>query len=147
MTRAAANASDDTRLSALTVGGQSVDVSDFTSGASIDYITGVPNGVNSITINANPNHSGAIVVIKKGATPGDTATVVGGAVDADGTVDLNVATEAAPTNTIAIEVTAENATVGYYFLQITRAAADASSDAKLSGLTITDGAGTLSPGL
>ena len=135
VTRAAANASNDARLSALMVGGQSVSVSGFVSNAIADYTTGVPNGVNSITIDATPNHSGAIVVIKSGAALG---TVASGTVDADGTVDLNVTATAEDPNTIGIEVTAEDGeTVGYYYLQITRAAASASSDAKLDGLTLT----------
>ena len=145
VTRAAANASDDARLSALMVGGQPVDVSDFTGDDAIaDHTAGVPNGVNSITIDATPNHSGAIVVIKTGVTLSDTAANVAGTVDADGTVGLNVATTDNATNDIAIEVTAEDgSTVAYYFLQITRAAAGASRDAKLSALAIN--AGTLSP--
>ena len=145
VTRAATNASDDARLSALTVGGKSVSVSGFTNDNTADYTTGVANTVDSITIDATANHSGAIVVIKSGASLGTNAQEVGGTVDADGTVDLNIRTDSIPTNTIAIEVTAENgSTVAYYFLQITRAAAGSSSDAKLSNLAI--GAGTLSPG-
>ena len=139
VTRAAANASDDARLSALMVGGQPVSVSGFTSGAVV-HTTGVPNGVNSITIEATPNHSGAIVVIKSGASVGP---VLQGTVDADGTVDLAVTATGATANTIGIEVTAEDGSaVGYYFLQVTRAAADASSDAKLDGLSINAGTET-----
>ena len=131
--RAAGNASNDTSLSSLTVGGESVDVSSLTSGAVI-HTAGVPNGVNSITVEANPNHSGAMVVIKSGATVGTAAS---GTADADGTVALNVTTDPTAPNVIGIEVTAEDgATVGYYFLQITRASASASNNAKLSALAM-----------
>ena len=73
VTKAAANASDDAKLSALMVGGESVSVSGFTSdtGANAaDYTTGVANGVSSIAISATPNHSGAMVTIQTG---GDAA--------------------------------------------------------------------------
>ena len=88
-----------------------MDVSDFTSDAMPDHTAGVANGVNSITISATPNHSGAIVVIKTGAmlaNPDDNADMIGGTVDADGTVGLNVPTVGNPNNIIAVEVTAEN---------------------------------------
>ena len=136
VTFAAANASDDTKLSALMVGGESVDVSDFiannTGDDVVDYSTGVANGVNSIAISATPNHSGATVAIKTGVTIGADPV---GTVDADGMVDLVIGEDGV--NNILIEVTAENGiTVSDYFLVITRALANASSNAKLESLTL-----------
>ena len=71
VTRAAANASDDARLSALMVGGESVSVSPALmvrrrGPVAEDYMTGVANGVSSIAISATPNHSGAMVAIETG---------------------------------------------------------------------------------
>ena len=140
VTRAAANASDDAKLSALTVGGESVSVSDFSSdtGAdSVDYMAGVANGVNSIAINATPNHSGATVAVETG---GEFDTLdEDWVVDADGVVGLMVGA-----NNILIEVTAENGSKGNYFLLITRALANAANDAKLDNLTLSGI--TFSPG-
>ena len=142
VTRAAANASDDAKLSTLTVGGKSVSVSGFDGSdnngdEAVDYMTGVANGVSSIAISATPNHSGAMVVVKTGVTITETP---GGTVDADGMVDLSIGP-----NNILIEVTAEDGdTVSNYFLVITRAAASASGNADLTDLEIGDG--TLSPG-
>ena len=140
VTRAASTAGDDSRLSTLMVGGESVSVSGFDgSDTTADYSTGVANGVNSMAISATPSHSGAIVAIQTGGGALDPADT-GWTVDADGMVDLTIGA-----NNILIEVTAENgSTVSNYFLVITRAEVGASSDAKLSALTIN--AGTLSPG-
>ena len=138
VTRAAANASDDTKLSVLMVGGESVDMCLTGKGganhrprrrnsqAVRTIRTGVANGVSSIAISATPNHSGAIVNIFSAAGVADDATLklmmVGTPVDADGMVDLSVGR-----NIVRIEVTAENgSTVRNYFLVITRAAASAS---------------------
>ena len=143
VTRAAANASDDAKLSTLMVGGESVSVSGFNGGDTIaDHMDGVANGVSSIAISATPNHSGAMVVIQTGseqlvaASPTDDWTV-----DADGMVDLVIGD-----NNILIEVTAEDGeadNVQNYFLVITRASSGASDNADLTALTI--GTGTLSP--
>ena len=146
LTKAAANASDDAKLSALMVGGESVSVSDkgtlrsntTTRPEVEDYTTGVANGVSSIAISATPNHSGAKVAIETGGSGlgPEAGTWV---VDADGMIDLSI-----NTNNVRIEVTAENGVaVRHYFLAITRAAASASNDAKLSGLTLSGV--TLSP--
>ena len=148
VTQAAANASDDARLSALMVGGKSVPVSFFTladdavEGTPLPfYMTGVANGVSSIAIIATPNHSGAMVAIETGASE---ATVVGGTagwtVDADGVVDLVIA----DLNYIRIEVTPENGSAATnYFLVINRVAAGLSGNAKLTNLTLTSA--TMSP--
>ena len=140
VTKAAANASDDAKLSALMVGGESVSVSGFVGVASdavadpANYLTGVANGVSSIAISATPNHSGAMVAIETGGAV-LMANAANWTVDADGIVDLVIGTDG--TNNILIEVTAEDGfTVRNYFLVITRASAGASSDAKLYGLTL-----------
>ena len=143
VTRAAANASDDAKLSALTVGGESVSVSDFSSSegttdaAARDHSDGVANDVSSIAISATPNHSGATVAVETG---GDFDNLdQGWVVDADGVVGLIVGP-----NNILIEVTAENGSKGNYFLVITRALASAANDAKLDTLTLSGI--TFSPG-
>ena len=144
VTRAATNASDDARLSALMVNGQPVDVSGFVGVASdssdgaADYAAGFPNAVSSIAISATPNHPGAMVVIETGGALADLSTLW--TVDADGMVDLVIRTvgnDVTGVNNILIEVTAEDgATVNNYFVVITRALASASSDAKLTDLTL-----------
>ena len=106
------------------------------SDAAADYRTGVGNGVNSIAITATQNHSGATVDIFSAAgTETDEAIAhdVGAHVGTDGMVDLPVGR-----NVVRIQVTAENGVaVRNYFLVITRASAGASSNAKLSDLTLT----------
>ena len=144
VTRAAANASDDAKLSALTVGGESVSVSGFSSSeegtdaaAALDHSAGVANGVSSIAISATPNHSGATVAVETGGAFGNLDVEWG--VDADGVIGLRVGP-----NNILIEVTAENGSKGNYFLVITRAFASAANDAKLDNLTLSGI--TFSPG-
>ena len=159
VTRAAANASDDAKLSALMVGDKSVSVSGKGTLASdaaptaADYMTGVANSVSSIVVSATPNHSNATVSIFSAA--GDTAIshTIGTPVGADGMVGLSI-----ERNIVRIQVTAENgSSVRNYFVEINRAAAGASSNADLAGLTVvgsnaggtTDGvtaSPTLSPG-
>ena len=152
VTRAAANASDDARLSALMADGTSVNVSDkgtltaqpdgtpIAAPTTADYTTGVSNGVSSIMISATPNHSGAIVnVVSAGSDA--TFSHTGGDVVADGMVDLVIGR-----NNVRVEVTAEDgSTKRNYFLVINRADSNASSDAKLSGLAPTYGLITGSP--
>ena len=151
VTRAATNASDDTRLSALMVGSESVDTSAAGKGgafsaptaedAAVNHTTGVPNGVSSIAISATPNHSGAIVNIFAAAVAADAAVAhdTGTPVGTDGMAKLSVGR-----NIVRIQVTAENAShVRNYFVDITRAAANASGDAKLDELTLSSV--TLSP--
>ena len=105
--------------------------------------------MNSIQITATPTHAGAMAVIRTvaaaGAAPTD-AEVTAGAIDADGNIPLVIGYG----NFIAVQVMAEDglaASTNTYMLQVNRAPAGASSDAKLSetpvGLTIT--AGTLMP--
>ena len=149
VTRAAGNASNDARLSTLTVGGDSVSVSDKgtistdtapASDAAADYRTGVGNGVNSIAITATQNHSGATVDIFSAAgTETDEAIAhdVGAHVGTDGMVDLSVGR-----NVVRIQVTAEDGVaVRNYFLVITRALAGASSNANLTTFTVAGSGG------
>ena len=141
VTQAAANASDDAGLSALMVGSESVSnasrkgtLSADTAPTTPDHSTGVANGVNSIAISATPNHSGAVVSIFSVA--GNTndqpiAHAAGTPVGADGMVSLSIGR-----NLARIQVTAENgSTVRNYFVEITRASAGASGDAKLAATT------------
>ena len=129
VTQAAANTSDDARLSALMVGSESVSnasrkgtLSADTAPTTPDHSTGVANGVNSIAISATPNHSGAVVSIFSVA--GNTndqpiAHAAGTPVGADGMVSLSIGR-----NLARIQVTAENgSTVRNYFVEITRASA------------------------
>ena len=82
VTRAAANASDDAKLSALMVGSESVPVSGKGTLSTVDaptdpdYSTGVANDVSSIAISATPNHSGAIANIV--SAPAGTLSHTGG---------------------------------------------------------------------
>ena len=143
VTRAAANASDDARLSALMVGGETVllPLPEFDSGTpTTTYVTGVPNAVNTIQVAATARHTGATVVIRTAAAAEDADE---GTIDADGAIPLVVGY----TNFIAIQVIAEDGTTAsnkIYMLQVNRAPASASSDAKLSALEINQG--VLSPG-
>ena len=146
VTRAAANASDDARLSTLMVGGETVslplpefDSSSATTTATTTYVTGVPNAVNTIQIAATARHTGATVVIRTAAAAEDADE---GTIDADGAIPLVVGY----TNFIAIQVIAEDGTTAsnkIYMLQVNRAPARASGDAKLFALTIAPG--VLSP--
>ena len=143
VTRAAANASDDARLSTLMVGGETVPLPlpefDPTSATTTTYVSGVPNAVNTIQVAATAMHTGATVVIRTAAT---AAGAVEGTIDADGAMPLIVGYE----NFIAIQVIAEDGTTDSnktYMLQVNRAPAGASSDAKLSALEIDQG--VLSP--
>ena len=143
VTRAAQNASDDASLSSLTVGTEVVSLPlpefDSNSASTTTYVTGVPNTVNSTQITATPKHSGATAVIRTATSAADAVT---GTIDADGAIPLIVGY----TNFIAIEVKAEDgkdASSKTYMLQVNRAPASASDDAKLSALTIPPG--TLTP--
>ena len=144
VTRAAENASDDARLSSLTVGGKTVPASniELSDGGdeNVDYITKVSNATSSVQVRANTRHSGAKVVIRTGASASES---VAGDIDADGNIPLSVGTKF-----IAVQVTAEDrksASRKNYILSVTRVAQNASSVATLSGLTITNPSVTLSP--
>ena len=109
--------STDATLSGLTL--SSVDIGTFAS-ATTSYSASVANSVSEITVTPTVNDSGASYVIK-----------LGGATDADGTVALAVGS-----NTITVEVTAEDGTSkSTYTVTVTRADPP-STDATLSGLTL-----------
>ena len=111
-------ASTDATLSGLTL--SDINFGTFSSGAEL-YTASVAYGVSQTTVTPTVNHSGASFVIK-----------LGGATDADGAVSLAVGS-----NVITVEVTAEDGnTTKTYTITVTRAGA--STDAKLSGLTMSD---------
>ena len=112
------------------------------------YVGGVPNAVNSIQIAATPTHAGAMAVIKTVAAAGATPTAeeaAAGMIDADGDIPLVIGYG----NFIAVQVMAEDglaASNRIYMLQVNRAPAGASSDAKLIATTGLDlSTGTLMP--
>ena len=111
-------ASTDATLSGLTL--SDANFGAFSSSTQ-SYTASVAYGVSQTTVTPTVNHSAARHVIK-----------LGGVTDADGTVALAVGS-----NVITVEVTAEDgSTTKTYTITVTRAAA--STDAKLSGLTLSD---------
>ena len=109
--------STDATLSGLTLSG--VDFGKFAS-ATTSYAVSVANSVSETTVTPTVNDSGASYVIK-----------LGGVTDADGTVALAVGS-----NTITVEVTAEDDTTKKtYTVTVTRAEPP-STDATLSALTL-----------
>ena len=131
VTRATETGSDDTSLSALMVGGESVSVAGFNGADQVaDYTTNVPTTVRRILITATPTDSAAVVVIRTGA---DAAASVTGDIDPDGRVDLTPGTPLF----IAVQVTAaDGSTTSNYILSVTRAIATASDNANLTALSI-----------
>ena len=116
VTRAAPPSTDAT-LSALSLSG--VDFGTFAP-ATTSYTAEVANSVSQTTVTPTPNHAGASYVIK-----------LGGATDADGVIALGVGS-----NVITVEVTAQDGqTTRTYTVTVTRAA-ELSSDATLSDLTL-----------
>ena len=150
--RARANASDDARLSSLSLSdgmlmpsfdaGNLADGADGTAAATAGtatasahaYTARVPNSVESLTVTAAAMSSGAMVKI----TSDQDSSV------SEGEVDLVVGA-----NVIAIEVTAENRTTQkFYQITVTRVAAAASSNAALSDLSLaTEAADDTDPSL
>ena len=115
-------ASTDATLKGLTLSG--IDFGTFASGTE-SYTVDVTNSPTETTVTPTANHSGASYVIR-----------IGGVEDDDGTVSL-----AAGSNVITIEVTAEDGqTTKTYTVTVTRLVTSeanvASSDATLSGLTL-----------
>ena len=137
VTRAAA--STDAKLSALTVNDGTSDLTlspAFASGT-FTYAANARNGVTSVTLAATPNHTGGSVT---GVTLGGTAIA-----DTDFTNGITVPSLVEGDNVIVVTVTAEDTSTQAYTVTVTRAAA--STDAKLSALTVNDGTSdlTLSP--
>ena len=115
VTRAAA-LSTDASLSALSLSEVTLDTA--FDAATLSYTASVANSVSSTTVTAATNNVGASSVVKLDGTLND-----------DATVDLVVGT-----NTVTVEVTAEDTTTMLtYTVVVTRAA---SSDASLSALTV-----------
>ena len=113
----AAPPSADATLSVLTLSG--VDFGTFAAGTT-SYTAEVANSVSQTTVTPTVNHSGASYVIK-----------LDGASDADGVVALGVGS-----NVITVEVTAQDGqATRNYTVTVTRAA-ELSSDATLSDLTL-----------
>ena len=116
VTRAAPPSTDAT-LSALTL--SDIDFGTFAPGTT-SYTAEVANSVSQTTVSPTVNHSGASYVIK-----------LDGASDADGVIALGVGS-----NVITVEVTAQDGqTTRTYTVTVTRAA-EPSSDATLSSLTL-----------
>ena len=153
LTRASATASADANLSSLSLRGVTLSP-EFDSGKT-SYSDRVPNSVNLTTVTASAADSGAVVAIKStttivGADGGFTQMELAAAFLADTNAnddpDSNNVVEltdlSARMTYILVKVTAENGvTAKYYIVEVTRAAANASSDAKLSatdsGLVVT----------
>ena len=111
-------ASTDATLSNLAL--SNVDFGAFAS-STTGYIASVANEVDQTTVTATANDDGATYEIK-----------LGGVADADRVIPLAVGS-----NVITIEVTAEDGnTVKTYTVTVTRAEAPLSTDATLSGLTL-----------
>ena len=122
VTRAASSTpeqlSSDAKLSALTLSG--IDFGTFDS-TTTSYTARVANSVTETTVIPTVNHSGASYAIK-----------LGGVMDADGVVSLNMGN-----NVITVDVTAEDGnTAQTYTITVTRAAPP-STDATLSSLSMT----------
>ena len=116
--------SGDATLSELTLSG--VDFGTFSSD-SISYTVEVANSVSQTTVTPTVNHSGASYVVK-----------LGGVEDDDRVISL-----AEGANVITVEVTAEDGDITKtYTVTVTRLVSsistEASSDATLSGLTLSD---------
>ena len=116
--------SGDATLSGLTLSG--VDFGTFSSD-SISYTVEVANSVSQTTVTPTVNHSGASYVVK-----------LGGVEDDDRVISL-----AEGANVITVEVTAEDGDITKtYTVTVTRLVSsistEASSDATLSGLTLSD---------
>ena len=119
VTRAAPPASSDASLSGLALSG--VTLSPDFAAATTAYTASVYNSVTSTTVTAAANDDGASYTVK-----------LDGAANSDGVIPLAVGS-----NVITVEVTAEDGeTAKTYTVTVTRAAPPLSTDATLSGLTL-----------
>ena len=117
VTRASPPVSNDATLSGLTLSGITLAFDPATT----TYAAEVGNDVTETTVTPTTNHDGATYAVR-----------LDGADDADGTVDLSVGE-----NVVTIEVTAEDGQANKtYTVTVTRAAPPLSTDATLSGLTL-----------
>ena len=129
VTRAAPVLSADATLSDLTLSGIDFEATDpaFIPPGFDDtvtsYVGSVANSVTQTTVTATTRHSSATYAVK-----------LGGVTDADGTVSLAVGS-----NVITVEVTAEDGeTTRTYTITVTRVSSDASTDATLRRLVLSD---------
>ncbi len=110
--------SSDATLSRLELSGMDFGAFDP---AATNYAAEVDNGVTETTVTATVNDNGATYLV-----------MLGGVADSDGVIPLAVGS-----NVITVEVTAENGdTTKTYAVTVTRAAPPLSTDATLSGLTL-----------
>ena len=129
VTRASSTASADANLSSLNL--SRVTLSPPFNPGKTSYTALVPNSVGLTTVRASTAHSGAVL---------DITAISGGdsVIDSANVVTLSAGTA---TTTITVTVTAENAVATKaYMVTVTRAADDASADAKLAatnGLAVT----------
>ena len=122
--------SSDATLSDLTLSGIDFDATDFPffdppgfDETVTSYVGSVANSVTQTTVTATTRHSSATYAVK-----------LGGVTDADGTVSLAVGR-----NVITVEVTAEDGeTTRTYTVTVTRVSSDASTDATLRRLVLSD---------
>ena len=122
--------SSDATLSDLTLSGIDFDATDFPffdppgfDETVTSYVGSVANSVAETTVTATTRHSSATYAVK-----------LGGVTDADGTVSLAVGR-----NVITAEVTAEDGeTTRTYTVTVTRVSSDASTDATLRRLVLSD---------
>ena len=121
--------SSDATLSDLTLSGIVFEATDLAfippgfDDTVTSYVGSVANSVTQTTVTATTRHSSATYAVK-----------LGGVADADGTVSLAVGS-----NVITIEVTAEDGeTTRTYTVTVTRVSSDASTDATLRGLVLSD---------
>jgi DUF971 family protein len=119
VTRAAVSASSDATLSALTLSSGSLSPS-FASGTQA-YTASVAHGVSSLIVTPTTNDINATATVN-GASPATPVTLTVGS------------------NTVTVQVTAQDGSTQSYTVAVTRAA---SSDATLSALTLSQG--SLSP--
>ena len=145
VTRARANASDDARLSSLSVGGNSVKLFtpvNATDTATVGYATRVPNGTANIAIGTSTRHPGAAVVLRSSTT--DAASARTGTIASGNSVGLSEGR-----NWIAVQVTAEDgksANRRFYIVEVTRASSDYSDDADLANLVVAGGSASIEVG-
>ena len=122
--------SSDATLSDLTLSGIDFDATDFPffdppgfDETVTSYVGSVANSVTQTTVTATTRHSSATYAVK-----------LDGVTDADGTVSLAVGS-----NVITVEVTAEDGeTTRTYTITVTRVSSDASTDATLRRLVLSD---------
>ena len=128
--------STDATLSALTVNDGTIDLMlrpSFAPGTQ-DYAADVGNAIDTVTLTATVNHSGARV---------QSVTLDGTPIaDTDFSDGITVPSLDEGANVIAVSVTAEDGTQETYTITVTRAV-PSSTDATLSALTVNDGTSNL----